>query len=181
MIHDHDRSGWFGASDTAAIMGNWNTKTFQRFWLQKLGINRDHFETIETQTGTALEHRILEHIGIWKMDRQIRKRKLRLRVNLDGEDATTIYEVKTHKSAVFKVSRPYWMQAQVEMFATGKQLQIVSYHVEPEDYQNWFREIDDNRLKFHPIEYDREWVTDEYLPRLRRLADYLKKGAFPDG
>ena len=90
MIHDHDRSGWFGASDTAAIMGKWDTKTFRSFWLQKLGVNRDHFSTLEMDTGSAYEHRILKHIGIRKMDRQIKIRRLRLRVNLDGEDAEEI-------------------------------------------------------------------------------------------
>ena len=60
MIHDHDRSGWFGASDTAAIMGRWDTKTFRSFWLQKLGVNRDHFSTLEMETGSAYEHRISE-------------------------------------------------------------------------------------------------------------------------
>ena len=122
MIHDHDRSGWFGASDTAAIMGRWDTKTFRSFWLQKLGVNRDHFSTLEMDTGSAYEHRILEYIGIRKMDRQIKIRRLRLRVNLDGEDAQEISEVKTHKGESFKVSRAYWMQAQVEMFAAKKAL-----------------------------------------------------------
>lgn len=120
MIHDHDRSGWFGASDTAAIMGRWDTKTFRSFWLQKLSVNRDHFSTLEMDTGSAYEHRILEHIGIRKMDRQIKIRRLRLRVNLDGEDAQEISEVKTHKGESFKVSRAYWMQAQVEMFAAKR-------------------------------------------------------------
>ena len=115
MIHDHDRSGWFGASDTAAIMGRWDTKTFRSFWLQKLGVNRDHFSTLEMDTGSAYEHRILEHIGIRKMDRQIRIRRLRLRVNLDGEDAQEISEVKTHKGEFFKVSlRTIWNRKTTE-------------------------------------------------------------------
>ena len=37
MIHNHDRSGWFGASDTSTIMGNWATETFRKWWLEKLG------------------------------------------------------------------------------------------------------------------------------------------------
>lgn len=179
MIHDHDRSGWFGASDTATIMGSWGTKTFRRFWLQKLGLNRDHFSNLEMETGTAYEHRILQSIWIKRMDRQIRKYGLRLRVNLDGEDAEEISEVKTHKSAVFKVSRAYWMQAQVEMYTTGKRLRIVAYRLEPEDYDNWFREIDPDRLSYHPVKYDPEWIEYEYLPRLRYLARCLRKGVMP--
>lgn len=178
MIHNHDRSGWFGASDTAQIMGNWNTNTFQKWWRQKLGVNRDHFETIEMQTGTAMEHRILEHIGIWKMDRQIKKRRLRLRVNLDGENRKTIFEVKTSKHP-FRLTKAYWMQAQVEMFATGKELVIVSYQLEQDDYKNWFRSIDDERIDFHPVAYDKEWIFSDYLPRLKYLAQCLRKGVHP--
>lgn len=179
MIHDHDRSGWFGASDTAVIMGRWDTKTFQKFWLQKLGVNKDHFATTEMETGTAYEHRILSHIGIRKMDRQIKIRRLLLRVNLDGEDAKEISEVKTHKSDTFKVSRAYWMQAQVEMFAAKKALRIVAYRLEQEDYGNWFRDIEDSRLSYHPIAYDLVWIEREYLPRLEFLADCLRKGVMP--
>lgn len=178
MIHNQDRSGWFGASDTSYVMGKLNTETFRKWWLQKLGVNKDHFSTIEMQTGTALEHRILEHIGISRMDRQIKKPRLRLRVNLDGEDRNTVYEVKTSKHP-FKLKKAYWMQAQAEMFATGKELVIVTYRLEREYYENWFRPIDDSRLTFIPIAYDSEWIQEEYLPRLKYLAGCLKKGVLP--
>lgn len=49
MIRNHDRSGWFGASDTATIMGNWNTDTFRRWWLVKLGVRKDRFVTPSMQ------------------------------------------------------------------------------------------------------------------------------------
>ena len=39
MIADQDRSGWFGASDTSYVMGNWHTKTFKDWWLKKMGLN----------------------------------------------------------------------------------------------------------------------------------------------
>lgn len=179
MIHNQDRSGWFGASDTAKIMGNWNTQTFRNWWLVKLGIRQENFTTIAMQTGTALEHRILEYIGIKKMDRQIKIRELRLRVNLDGETKETVKEVKTYGKETFVVTKPYWQQAQVEMFATGKSLDIVSYRLTPEDYENWFLPIDEDRLKENQIEYDSRWVYDEYLPRLRYLSQCLKRGAWP--
>lgn len=179
MIHSQDRSGWFGASDTAQIMGNWNTATFDRWWLVKLGAREQTIKTVAMQTGTALEHRILDALGVKKRDRQIRIRHLRLRVNLDGETPETIHEVKTYGKDSFRVSRAYWMQAQVEMFAARKPLVIDAYRLEPEDYLNWFREIDPVRLTHHPVEYDETWVEQEYLPRLRYLAGCLKRGAWP--
>ena len=181
MIHDQDRSGWIGASDTVMVMGNWNTKTFERWWRVKLGISRDHFTTTAMRAGTYYEHRILEHIGVDKMDRQIRIRRLRLRVNLDGETSDTVKEVKTYGGNEFKVSRPYWQQAQVEMFATGKKLDIVAYHLTEDDYRNFFNPIDPGRVSEHPVEYDPAWVQEKYLPRLKYLALCLRKGAWPDG
>lgn len=85
-------------------------------------------------------------IGVRQMDRQIKKRSLRLRVNLDGETPERIEEVKTHAAPVFHLSRAYWMQAQVEMFAANKPLEIVAYRLEPEDYGNFYRPIDPERI-----------------------------------
>ncbi len=178
MIHDKDRSGWIGASDTARVMGNWNTKTFELFWREKLGLYHRTGSTLAMETGSAFEGKILDALGIRRRDRQIRIPELCLRVNLDGEDAI-IHEVKTHKSEVFKVSKAYWQQAQVEMYAAGKPLVIDAYRLLPEDYGNWMRPIDPERLSRHPVAYDKDWITREYLPRLRILAQCLKKGTWP--
>lgn len=179
MIQDHDRSGWFGASDTYRIMSDWNTKSFQNFWLVKLGLRTENYTNEAMMAGTAYEHPILDFIGAAEKDRQIKKRKLRLRVNLDGEDDNYVYEVKTYSSPIFRLSRAYWMQAQVEMFAAKKPLQIVSYRMTDAEYKNYMIPIDRSRLGFHPVNYDELWVKGEYLPRLEYLAECLKKGVSP--
>ena len=178
MIRSKDRAGWFGASDTHAIMGSWNTKTFERFWLIKLGINRSSFATPAMQAGNAYEHKILDYIGVEKKDRQIKIRKLRLRVNLGGE-TNRIKEVKTHSAVKFRVTPAYWQQAQVEMFAAKKPLDIVSYHLLPDDYENYFNEIDPDRIGEREVEYDAAWIETMYLPRLRYLTKCLKKRKWP--
>jgi len=129
-------------------------------------------------TGNAYEHKILDFIGVKHTDRQIRILLYRLRVNLDGEDEI-IHEVKTHKSEEFKVTKAYWQQAQVEMFATGKELEIVAYKLEEEDYNNFFRPIDPDRITRHKIDYDPEWIEAEYIPRLKYFAYCLRKGVMP--
>lgn len=179
MIHNQDRSGWFGASDTAHIMGPWTSPSFGQWWLEKLGLRRGGIQTLAMKTGTAFEHRILTYLNVPVWDRQIRMRRLRLRVNLDGEDAETISEVKTYGKS-FRVTRPYWSQCQVEMFAARKPCRIVAYRLEPEDYRNWFRAIDGDRISFYPMEFDQQWIEMKYLPRLRYLAWCLKRGAWPD-
>ena len=178
MIKSQDRSGWIGASDTARVVGNWNTKTFENFWAEKLGLSKNSYKSPAMMAGTNYEHRILEAIGITKMDRQIRIKKYRLRVNLDGETDDTIKEVKTHKGE-FKVSRAYWQQAQVEMFAAKKKLDIVSYQMTDEEYSNYFLPIDPDRIAIHPIEYDPAWIEGEYLPKLEYLAARLKEKRWP--
>ena len=94
MISDKDRSGYIGASDTDKVIGNWKTKTFEKWWMQKLGINRDHFNNKYTSAGTHYEHKILESLGIpMEFDKQVVVG--RLRVNLDGNTEDCIFECKT--------------------------------------------------------------------------------------
>jgi hypothetical protein len=129
--------------------------------------------------GTFWERRILSALGISKRDRQIRRRRLRLRVNLDGESKTTVTEVKTHQDDLFKVSRKYWMQAQVEMYATRKKLHIAAYRLLPGDLYNYYAPFDEERLTVHAVTYDEQWIREEYLPRLRVVARCIKKRRWP--
>lgn len=179
MIASQDRSGWIGASDTNMVVGNWETASFRKWWLVKLGLAESNFRNREMLAGKFYEHRILEYLGIKKMDRQIKFRSLRLRVNLDGESRSMIHEVKTHKDEVFKVSKRYWQQCQVEAFAAEKPVEIVAYRLTEEDYGNYFNEIDPDRISRHFIQYDKEWIENVYLPRLKHLAYCLKKRRFP--
>lgn len=186
MIADQDRSGWFGASDTSIIMGNWKTKTFNKWWLQKLGLDNSHFSNKYTNAGTYYEGAILDYIGAPRRDHQILLPDILLRVNLDGDGTGQIYEVKTHSAEKeFKVSKAYYQQVQVQMFAKRKEegvipkAQIVSYGLLADDYNDFFREIDPERLKFHDIEFDEAFIG-QYLKRIEYLASCLWKGRWPD-
>lgn len=182
MIADKDRSGYFGASDVDKIAGNWKTATFEKWWMQKIGINRDHFDNQYTLAGTHFEHRILESLGFpMEFDKQIILEDLRLRVNLDGNTEDTIYECKTYKwEKGFKMPRKYIQQVQVQMFASGlRKANIVIYGLTEEDYNNFFREIDPTRRDAVVITYDERWINDVYLPKLKYLAECLREGRFP--
>ena len=181
MIADNDRSGYFGASDTPYIIGNTETKSFEKWWLEKCGIHHNTFTNDAMCAGTHYEHRILEHIGVESMDKQIIIEELKLRVNLDGDMNRKIYEVKTYRHENgFKVPKKYVNQVNVQMFATGiRSADIVAYGLIDYDYRNYFNPIDDERLSFHPVEYDELWINNIYLPRLRYYAECLKKGVMP--
>lgn len=186
MIAENDRSGWFGASDTAYIMGNWNTKTFKNWWLQKLGLNNDHFVSRAMNAGTYYEHAVLDFIGAERRDHQIIIPELCLRVNLDGDGPGRVYEVKTHsEEKQFRVTKAYWQQVQVQMFAKHKSenvwpaAEVISYGLLEEDYRNFFNEIDPERVRRWSVEKDASFILD-YLKRLEYLVECLRKGVFPN-
>ena len=187
MISDQDRSGFFGASDTKYIMGNWNTKTFKNWWMSKLGINTNHFTSVAMNAGTYYEHAILDVIGVPRKDHQIIIPEYRLRINLDGDGFGRVDEVKTYSyEKGFKVKKEYWQQVQVQMFGKLKTEKVIpktniwAYGLLPEDYNNFFNPIDRDRLKDYPIEYDSSFI-EGYLIRIVYLCDCLNKGVMPDG
>ena len=183
MIQSQDRSYYMGCSDTNMVVGNWTTKTFEKWWLEKLGLYKNEIKTDAMLAGTFYEHKILDALDIpdLEKDKQIIIENLRLRANLDGNTNTCIYEVKTHNvSKEFKISKQYWRQAQSEMFASEiHKLKIVSYGLEEKDYDNFFNEINKDRLQIQEIEYDKEFIENEYIPKLKKLAECLIKGVFP--
>lgn len=182
MIASQDRSYYIGASDTSFVVGNWKTKTFERWWLEKLGFNKNEIKTEAMQTGTNYEHKILDSLKIDDLEKDKQIIIDRLRVNLDGNTNTCIYEVKTHNlEKEFKISKQYWRQAQVEMYASNiHELYIVAYGLNDNDYKNFFNEIDKDRIKLLQVEYDENFIKDEYLPKLEILTNCLKKGVFPN-
>ena len=182
MIADKDRSGYFGGSDVDRIIGNYKTATFEKWWMQKIGINRDHFDNKYTSAGTHYEHRILESLDIpMEFDKQVIIEDLRLRVNLDGNDADTIYECKTYGfEKGFKMPKKYINQVQVQMFATGlRKAKIIVYGLTEGDYDNFFHPIDADRRSEYVIEYDEKWINEVFLPKLTHLAECLKEGRYP--
>lgn len=177
MISNHDRSGYFGASDTHYIMGNWNTKSWQDWWNIKLGLATGIPPTLAMEAGTFYEHPILDLLNIPNLekDKQIIIEDLKLRVNLDGNTDDTIYEVKTYNAnKEFKVTKAYWQQVQVQMFASGlRKAKIVAYPLFEEDYLDFdCLNVNPELVEFYDIEYDEEFIQD-YLMRLEILRDWL--------
>ena len=64
MISNHDRSYYIGASDTKYVMSNWNTKTFQKWWLKKIGLDTSNIQNKYTMAGTYYEHKIIDALEI---------------------------------------------------------------------------------------------------------------------
>lgn len=180
MIKSQNRAGWFGASDTRFVMGNWNTKTFRKWWAVKLGLIKNDYKSTAMTAGTYWEHRIANYIDKnFILDRQIKIRRYRLRVNLDAETKDIIHEIKTRSKVWAKIPKYYIEQVQVQMWATRKKKVVIdAYTLLPEDYENFFREIDENRLEQYEVIYDSEFIK-QYKLRLSFLAKCLRKGILP--
>lgn len=194
MIHDNDRSGWFGASDTKFVIAdNHQTKTWMEFWLEKCGVIKKDTGNAYTDAGNAFEHPILEAVSKdINKDRQIILEEKRLRVNYDGDKDGVIYEVKTHrgdkefltKNALYQFFPKYiFGQVQVQMYAWKeaekrgmdipplKKLYIVEYPLYDEDFRGE-PEVDFDRIKFHKVTYDKGFIK-MYLKKLEPLAERL--------
>ena len=150
----------------------------------KLGVTENNFTNTYLMAGNAYERKIAESLGLkMKYDRCVKLPKLRLRVNLDAETKDCIYEIKTHKATEkqWEVPKNYWQQCQVQMFATGKhKCRLVAYPMEEENYDNFFLEVDKDKVEVFEIAYDEHWIQNEYLPRLVYLAECLKKRKTPN-
>lgn len=185
MISSKDRSFYFGASDTDKIIGKRGSASWEKWWLQKLGINNSSFDNVYTLAGTHYEHKILESLCLPNMefDKQIILEDLRLRVNLDGNTNDCIYECKTCKAdKPFILPKKYINQVQVQMYATEiHKAVIVVYPLTDSDYDNFFKPIDKSRLMLFEIDYNAKWVKEVYLPKLKSLVVELKGGRLPDG
>lgn len=181
MIASKDRSGWFGASDVGYIIGNWETKSFANWWLEKIAFHSNDFTNEAMLAGTHYEHKILDFIKAPEKDKQIKIPELLLRVNLDGNSDDTIFEVKTYRwEKGFKLPVRYKRQVWVQLYASGlKKAFVVAYGLTDKDYKNFFNDIDSNRLSFYEIEPNDAFINEEFLPELKYLVFCLDKGVFP--
>ena len=68
MISSYDRSYYIGASDTSYVIGNWTTKSFDKWYGTKLGIYEQNFVNDAMRAGTNYEHKILEALGILDLE-----------------------------------------------------------------------------------------------------------------
>ena len=184
MIASQDRSYYIGASDVEKVIGNWKTKTWEKWWMQELGIDNSHFDKVYTLAGTHFEHRILESLGIpMEFDKQFIDEDMRLRVNLDGNTEDCNYECKTTKEDINLFTPPmkYIRQTQVQMLGSGlRHTKLVVYQLVEEDYNNFLRPIDPKRRRVFDIPCNVEWVNGVYLPKHLVLRDCLVKGVMPD-
>ena len=184
MIANKDRSNYIGASDTKYVIGNWNTKTFENWWLKKIGIDNSNINNKYTMAGTYYEHKIIDSLNIKNLIKDTQIIIGRLRVNLDANNDEEIHEIKTYqyeKGFDINKHKDYINQVQVQMYASNiHKAYIDAYGLLENEYDNYFIEIDKNRLMQFEIIYDENWINKIYLPRYKTLEYCLINGIFPN-
>ncbi len=187
MIRNKNRAYWFGASDTAIIMGDWTTESFKNWWFMKLGFHIKPYSTWAMECGNLLEVPIIheiervegKHIKLGK--RPFYNPFLRLRCNYDGYTRDEVIEIKTTEKMFNKVPKNYYEQCQVLMFKKKLlRCSLYAYKMDEDDYKNpYFINIDYGKIKKFNIFYDYNFIHKQYLPRLRYLAKCLREKKFP--
>ena len=180
MITDLSRDYFFGASDTYTIMMSFDSKTFQKWWQVKIGAEETFADNIYTRAGNLYEQPILDALLVPYRNEVFQVGQLR--VNLDGRTDESVVEVKTHKNA-FKLSKAYWMQCQVEMFASvNSKATLVAYQMTDDDYElaekGLVDEIDLDRIETFEIEYDEDFILT-YLDRVNYLSKCFEEEVIP--
>ena len=182
MIHDYDRSGYMGASDVRYVMGHWRGKTFENWWMEKLGLGHKGYSNRFMEAGTAWEHRILKSLNIpeLQLDSVFFREELKLRVNLDGNTRDKIYEVKTYRlKNGFKPNKWHIWQVQVQMLGSGiREGEILYYGLREQDY-GCVGLVDPSRLHRVKVCYDPQWLQQCYLPRHRQLVKAMLGREYP--
>lgn len=192
----NSRVGIIGASDTRYVMMNFETATFKKWWLEKIGLaERKDISNIYMDTGTMLEKPVIDAYckkkGIklnYGDEPFISKEYERLVVNLDAYNETKNVEVKcvAYNKAFnwqFKLDRNYYQQVQVQMLASGLRKTIVlAYGLLTDDYDfsNLVNpKIDEDRLFEIEVEYDNEWLEMQYIPKLKYLIYCFENNKIP--
>ena len=176
-----DRELYIGGSDIGTIMGISPFSNRYDLLLFKAGIQSSDFDgNIYTDYGNLMEPKIREYINKSKRTKFIETKHINgnKRCHLDGENKTTVLEIKTTSTIRKKVDsyKLYLVQLLFYMSETKKKKGILAVYNRPKDFNEVF---DKNRLQLFTInikDYD-ELIKDIYyeIDRFEKDLERLKK------
>lgn len=148
-----DRDKYVGGSDIPIIMGISPFKTRFDLLLEKAGVKENEFTGNEyTEYGNIIEPKIRDYIN-----KQLGKEFVEgkhidddIRCHTDGEDYTTILEIKSTSQIHVNVDdyKVYLVQLLFYMFHTGRKAGMLAVYHRPEDFNEKF---DEKRLQIFTI------------------------------
>ncbi len=148
-----DRSKYIGGSDIPIIMGISPFKKRFDLLLEKAELKEDTFEgNAYTEYGNIMEPKIRDYINKLQSRHFVEGKHIKddIRCHTDGEDETTILEIKTTSDIHETVDeyKIYLVQLLFYMMNTNKKEGILAVYERPDNFKE---EFEDGRLKLYTI------------------------------
>lgn len=168
-----DREKYIGGSDIPIIMGISQFKTRFDLLLEKAGLKENNFDGNEyTEYGNVIEPKIREYINkqLGKCFAEGKHVNGDIRCHTDGEDYTTILEIKSTSQIHENVDdyKVYLVQLLFYMFHTGRQAGMLAVYHRPEDFNE---EFDDKRLQIFTIRIEN---YKELLEQINKAVEQFR-------
>jgi len=180
-----DRERYLGGSDIPIIMNLSPFKTRFDLLLEKAGFKEDTFTgNCYTEYGNTLEPLIREWINTNNPDKFVEGKHTReaeadeligCRIHTDGENESTILEIKTTSQIYADVNeyKIYLVQLLYYMVLTGKEFGLLAVYERPEDLNTVF---ESKRLHLYNISVSEyEGLISEINDAIERFIDDLAK------
>ena len=168
-----DREKYIGGSDIPIIMGISQFKTRFELLLEKAGLKEDTFDGNEyTEYGNKMEPKIRDYIN-----KQLGKSFVEgkhidgdIRCHTDGEDYTTILEIKTTSQTHNTIDeyKVYLVQLLFYMEQTNRQTGMLAVYDRPEDFNESF---DEKRLQLFTIRIEN---YKELIEQINKAVDQFR-------
>ncbi len=173
-----DRDKYYGGSDIPIIMGISPFKTRWELLQEKAKVVENEFTGNEyTEYGNIMESKIRDYINESQKDKFIEGKHIKddIRIHTDGENKTTILEIKTTSQIHKKVDdyKIYLVQLLFYMQETGKKKGLLAVYERPEDFDE---EFDPFRLTTYEINIkDYKALLDDINLALEQFRIDLEK------
>lgn len=190
-----DREKFIGGSDIPIIMELSPFKSRFDLLLEKAGYKKNDFEgNVFTEYGNKMESKIREHINLthqsdYKEGKCIEEipsewgvtpNGMKIRCHTDGENETSILEIKTTSQTYDNVDdyQIYLVQLLFYMLMTGKDYGMLAVYKRPDDMSEDF-DVDNLQMFHISIENYTELVNDILNAVIRFLDDLQKVKSNP--
>lgn len=168
-----DREKYIGGSDIPIIMGISQFKTRFDLLLEKAGLKENNFEGNEyTEYGNVMEPKIREYINKQLGKNFVEGKHINgdIRCHTDGEDYTTILEIKATSQIHINVDdyKVYLVQLLFYMFHTDRKSGMLAVYHRPEDFSE---EFDEKRLQIFTIRIEN---YKELLEQINKAVEQFR-------
>ena len=173
-----DRDKYIGGSDISVIMGLSPFKTRWQLLLEKAGLaDSDSYGSKYTAYGHAMEPKIRDYINELYFTNYAPDRKYSgvLRCHVDGQNGTSILEIKTtsHVFDDLNEYKQYLVQLLTYMDVYGYDKGILAVYARPEDFSP---EFDPERLQIYEIDISEyKLLLSEIKTELGRFLSDLER------